>query len=368
MPRKRPGKYRHWCLTINYSYEDDAEEPQVSFDPESMDYLLIGKEVAPTTGQKHLQGYVVFSTRKRRTQILRFFPDGVHLENMKGTVLQNLKYCKKEGHWTEWGTPPLTKAMLNQQQSLKLKSKWEFSYKAAKTGDFELIDPSMRVRYYAAWKRIAQDNPVKPNDLLEFQNIWIQAPTGYGKSHYARKEYPDYYDKSPNKWWVGYRGQPTVICDDFSPKQCEHLGWYMKRWADLYSFPMETKGGGRQIRPKRIIVTSQYSINECFQDPRVQDAMHRRFDTLFLEPWEQREERKRIDALVTDEILIDDDSDEDTATTVELEDEIEVDMENLTFAEQNGYFDPPGTNVMTEEEWKIQSNLRKMRVIFNKTQ
>lgn len=72
----------------------------------------------------------------------------------------------------------------------------------------------------------------------------------------------------------------------------EHLGWYMKRWADLYSFPAENKGGGFTIRPAKCLVTSQYHIYECFEDIRVVDAIQRRFTTIELTPWEQREAAK----------------------------------------------------------------------------
>ncbi len=333
MPRnKRPKQYRHWVITINY--HDD--EPHVAFEPEDMSYMVLGKEIAPTTGQKHLQGYVVFKTRRRRTNILKYFPKGAFLENMKGQPPQNIKYCKKEGDWTEWGISPAHRAVENAtDQQTRMKNKWAAAYQAAKTGDLELIDESMLVRYYPAFKRIQQDNPIKPADLEEFSNAWIIAPTGYGKSRYARETWPDFYDKSPNKWFIGYKGQATILCDDFSPKQCEHLGWYMKRWADLYSFPMETKGGGHQIRPKRIVVTSQYTIDECFEDDKVQNAMHRRFETIYLTPWEDREATRQIAMLMTDESL-----DDRTATTVEVssnDSDDEINLEELTFAQQNGY-------------------------------
>lgn len=138
-------------------------------------------------------------------------------------------------------------------------------------------------------KRIKQDHPVKPVDLKVKSNFWVLAPTQYGKSTYARRRWSDYFDKAPNKWWIGYEGQATVLLDDFGPKECLHLGWYMKRWADLFSFPMETKGGGGQVRPKHIVVTSQYTMEQCFQyDEKVLEAMKERFSVINLEHWETR--------------------------------------------------------------------------------
>ncbi len=145
------------------------------------------------------------------------------------------------------------------------------------------------IRYFHAFQRIRQQNPVKPADLKVKANYWIVAPTQFGKSTYARKRWPDYFDKAPNKWWIGYSEEEAVLCDDFGPKECLHIGWYLKRWADLFSFPMETKGGGRQIRPKHIIVTSQYYIEQCFDyDEKVCEAIKERFNVIELEHFNKR--------------------------------------------------------------------------------
>ncbi len=167
--------------------------------------------------------------------------------------------------------------------------RWNAARQSARIGDFESISSDMLIRYYHLFKRYHQDNPVKPSRLAVRENIWILAPTGYGKSYYARKKYPDFYDKAPNKWYVGYRGEETILCDDFGPNQCYYLGWYLKRWADIFAYPMETKGGGRCIRFKHIIVTSQYPIEKCFEDQETIDAIKGRFRVKHLKHWKTGE-------------------------------------------------------------------------------
>lgn len=147
----------------------------------------------------------------------------------------------------------------------------------AKAGDIEGISsPFIRVNSYSALKRIQQDYPADVDDLEDVCGIWIYGKTGSGKSYNARKWFQPFYDKPLTKWWDGYRGQPNVIVDDVNMKQAPWIGTYLKRWGDRYSFPNEHKGTGHQIRPERVIVTSQHRIHELFDGAELA-AIQRRF-------------------------------------------------------------------------------------------
>ncbi len=292
MPRLQPPKSRHWCFTLN-----NPQPGEIDFSDENHSYMIAGTEVGEK-GTPHIQGYIVFNIRVRLTGVKKWLPRA-HFEIMRGNPSQAIAYCKKDGDFREFGEVP---RVLSEVNRTAMQARWDDAYMKSIQGNFHDIEKSMLIRHYAAFKRIHQDNPPAVDDLRRKDNYWIVAPTGYGKSTYAREKYSPFYDKPPNKWWVGYENQPNIILDDFGPKQCEYLGWYMKRWADVFPFPMETKGGGKLIRPKHIVVTSQYQIYDCFEDPLVVDAIQNRFTTTELEHHETRtDEPQRKKRKISDE-------------------------------------------------------------------
>jgi len=116
-------------------------------------------------------------------------------------------------------------------------------------------------------------------DLTELDNEWVFGDPGVGKSRYAR-QLGEHYSKSCNKWWDGYSGQELVIIDDVG---LEHkcLGHHFKLWADHYAITAEVKNGSITIRPKRIIVTSNYTPAEIWSgDDQMVSAVTRRFKIL----------------------------------------------------------------------------------------
>lgn len=287
MPATRGSRAKYWCFTLNNYTQEDMDRFRQFRD--AISYIIYNKEVGDQ-GTLHLQGFISMKIRKRMTQMKALMPKA-HLEVKQGSVAEAVHYCMKPvpecmckhcvkarpqvADFTIFGVVP-------KEAYEAMRDKWEDWYQLAKAQRLDEIPKKILLRYHAAFKRIAQDNPEKPEDLDNLDNEWIVAPTGYGKSHYVREKYRDLYDKAPNKWFVGYRGEETILLDDLGPEQCKYLSWYIKRWADLYSFPMETKGGGRQIRPRRIVVTSQYTIEDCFEDWRVRDAVLRRFTVIEL--------------------------------------------------------------------------------------
>ena len=115
----------------------------------------------------------------------------------------------------------------------------------------------------------------RPAILDELVNEWYWGEPGTGKTRKAWEENPGLYVKNINKWWDHYENEDVVLLDDWDPNH-KCLVQYLKTWADRYPFCAEVKGSSRLIRPKKIIVTSNYPIEDCF-DPIDAEAIRRRF-------------------------------------------------------------------------------------------
>ena len=262
---------KHWCFTLNNPKDTEVDAWVDGID--LYDYYITGREVG-TLGTPHIQGFVSFKKRMLRSGVSKLLKRAFwEIKSKKSTYTQAIDYCKKDGDFTEYGIAPV-------DPKVKLKRKWEDAFEAAKDGRILDIPASMRVRYYHAFKRIQQDYPKQPKNNKDPCGLWYFGPIGFGKTRTAYEEYPELYDKPLNKWWDGYQGEDTVLLDDVAPHHGKWLGHLLKRWADWKSFPAEQKGTTIMIRPKRIIVTSQYTLDEVFydaEDPNTRDALNRRF-------------------------------------------------------------------------------------------
>lgn len=87
-----PSKY--WCFT---AYATEMETLETKLKKDKKIKYIVGDEICPDTGRKHLQGYIECETKIRPIEY--FKTKDVHWEKRKGTKNQNLEYCSKEGNY-----------------------------------------------------------------------------------------------------------------------------------------------------------------------------------------------------------------------------------------------------------------------------
>lgn len=275
-------KALHWCFTLN----NPSPSSLLSLGPELYTYLVYGREVAPSTGTLHLQGYVCFKSRKTGAQVKKLLPTA-HWEVKRGTPLEASNYCKKDGDFVEEGVLPAAQHENGKDAGgLATKEKWDSIWASAKSGNLDDVEAKTRVVHYRTLKQIESDYAVRAPDLDDVCGLWFYGPPGCGKSHHARSINQDYYIKPANKWWDGFSPSrhPVVLLEDLDHSTA-FLGHYLKLWADKWSFAAEKKGSTMQIRPKQIVVTSNYSIEELWgSDQSMCMALKRRFKVTRFEP------------------------------------------------------------------------------------
>jgi hypothetical protein len=263
-------KAKHWVLTINnYDSRDISRFEDLK---EFAQYFIYGKEVGEN-GTAHLQCYMVGNKQLTVPFLLRLWPRH-YREVAKGTPEQASNYCKKEGDYVEWGILPSPKYQAGAKATSE---KWAQIRDDAKIGNFDSISPKIFITHYRSLKQIHYDYAPPVDDLLDVCGEWIYGPPGIGKSHKARAMNPLIYNKMANKWWDNYNNEPAILIDDFD-KTHSCLGYHLKIWADRYKFRAEMKNFSKVIRPAKIVITSNYSIDEIFDHCEVlREAIKRRF-------------------------------------------------------------------------------------------
>lgn len=264
-----PSQGVRWCYTLN-----NPEYP-ISFNQHSMVYQVYGEEVGES-GTPHHQGFIVFKNRKRITQ-LKELNDKAHWELAQGTNQQASDYCKKDGKYHEFGILPAEPVKIAAKAS---SDKWRTINDLAKAGNLDEIDrqyPKVWNQSYKNLKQIKVDHLTMPAELEDVCGYWYYGVTGVGKTTMAREKHPNAYFKLPNKWWDGYQGQDNVIIDDLDVNHA-YMGYHLKIWTDKFSFLAEVKNSTVVARPKSVIVTSQYKIEDIWRnEPETVAALKRRF-------------------------------------------------------------------------------------------
>lgn len=260
------SKYRNFVFTFN-NYPDTT-----LVDNLACRYIVYGREVSKS-GTPHLQGFIIFTSQKMLRTVIKLMP-GCHVEVAK-TVQPAITYCKKDAAFTERGIPPVSKA----SQGLNECARWKRIREASEEGRNEDIPEVIRFKN----PRLIQyhrNNYLNKRKLADTdtEHLWYYGQTGSGKSRKARTDWPDAFLKTCNKWWDGYEDEETVIIEDFDISHAV-LAHHCKIWADRYPFPAEVKGGMRKIRPKRIIITSNYHPEEIWpMDKNSLEPIERRFN------------------------------------------------------------------------------------------
>lgn len=252
---KMMQRTRNFCITVNNYTE---EEFQQILNTEGTKYVVLGREVAPTTLTPHIQGFIQFNNAISVTTARNKIKVPCYVGICNGTPLQNMEYCKKEGFFTERGDPPKGQGTRSDLVSV---------YKRIQDGEklSEIVHTNFNevVKYHRGIQLAADLIRGLPRTDMTL-GYWLYGGTGTGKSRWAFSHPVSTYSKDPsNRWFDGYDYEDVVVIDDYRPSK-EFPYNFLLRLCDRYPMSVEFKGGYKQFNSKFIIITSPVDIATAF--------------------------------------------------------------------------------------------------------
>lgn len=276
---------KNWIFTQNNYTDKDEMDIENMWRKLGGEYMAYGYEEAPTTGTKHLQGWMKFTNRIYRKTIMKEFHFG-YLEIARGTDEENDDYVKKGGDFKVLGTRAQTKGEKRRKGTEQLLA----DYMNLSQEEFEAkhLEEAFKLRRELRLWRIDHQPDEDPWDgNLKEKNFWIWGEAGTGKSKWAFQQTKgeNTYSKSKNKWWDGYNywTHKVIVLDDVQKGE-EWIIPFLKTWGDRYQFQGECKGSAIKIHPARFIfiVTANHSIEGTFEGQSPEDikAIRRRYNEI----------------------------------------------------------------------------------------
>ena len=257
-------RLRNVVFTCN-NYDDAAEKR--FRESKRASYICYGRESAPRTGTRHLQGYIEFDNPVSFARLRCDFPD-THFEPRRGTARQAIDYCRKSGDFFERGEPKHQGA--------------RYDLDAARDTAFYDGMRAVTATHNMQAIRTAEkflDYNEEPRDWVP-KVVWYYGPTGVGKSKRVREKAAkvyaqrDVYIKNVgDRWWAGYDAHPCVIIDDWRDTWWPFT--YTLGLLDRYEFRFEFKGGHRQFLARVIYITTIKHPQSCYGNEPIEQLLRR---------------------------------------------------------------------------------------------
>ncbi len=304
---KTPERARHWTLTV-FGTETEQDnwlhtiQTQINNEQHQFSKLLIGGWELSQDNTRHCHVLVQFkNTRKyyqvkallQLTNIKTWITPRLQTQTLHEIEQHHVKQRTKIGDRILYQYPPnhvtpehhllfeqgITETMLPTMDTTeddtdtpvnkkrKLDGHEILAY--AEAGNLKKIkehNPGFYIANHAKLKAL-NNKQKKVNDTTELDHYWIHGPTGTGKTLSVNVLFPDAFERDPDShYYDGYTDQKQIILTDLDNRALRTLGVNkLKTMCDPNGFNMEIKYGGGHLVKAQIIVTSNFTIEECFK-------------------------------------------------------------------------------------------------------
>ncbi len=259
----RPNMTKQFCFTANnFSTEEEITTIKTAYacsDESFVTYCIMGKEGKGKT--PHLQGFVQVRKACRWTKLNKLLPGGAikkakrtaeqkrwqgwHWENKvrNSTNEEARDYCKKEEDWQEWGEFSGSK----QGHRTDLEAVAALISGGANKASIFKAHPGAFLKYRSnIVQTIGDIQEASAPQRGPLEVIVLFGATGTGKTHMAINSvdrddvYLMHAEDMKKGWWPGYRGETTLVLDDWTPSSCSIST--MLKLLDKYKCVLAVKG------------------------------------------------------------------------------------------------------------------------------
>lgn len=251
-----------------FNEKEDEEFDELKFDDGTI------KEEEKDIPIDHLHCWAEFD-KKIHTTDSRFFDYKgfhCHIESVRNKK-KVIKYVTKKKDYVEHNFNVEQWILANKDHTKTINErllKGEITVAEAIEEDPDLL---LKIEGIQRSLRIYQNLKANEKSRGDVKCFWLYGEPGIGKSRSVLDRFPYAYRKDLSKWWDGYVSQKVCVIEEFSDKTKAN---YLKIWADNYPFNAEVKGGYINPVYEVLIITSNYSIDELFEE-EYEDCDMRKF-------------------------------------------------------------------------------------------
>jgi len=282
---------KSWIFTLN-NHDGDRDRQWLEDSAlQHCAYMCFQRELAPTTGTPHLQGwlYLLAPRTMRGLKSTVFAPQrmqGVHLERARGSRDECFQYCSKEesrdpspgfafqefgrfddvpegrGQGARNDLTAVARAVRDGNSLRQLSEDFPVEYIKFSTGITKMF-----------YLHHAVPRPRGPDNSFTMPYVeWIYGPTGTGKTRYVYEQHEDskiFRKTNGDAWFDGYHGQEVALFDDFRAK------WFsfslLLNLTDRYPLNVGVKGDTVAWSPSYIYFTCPKHPRELFSGLAIHD-------------------------------------------------------------------------------------------------
>lgn len=220
-------------------------------------YIAYGKEICPTTGKEHNQGWIQFINKKRFNGVKKIFGcKSIHIEPCQGSEYDNEKYCAKDGKFKSFGNF-VSMGERTDFEQIKLKLDQNKPLIEVANDHFsDFIRYSKGIKEYRALvlQKMCQG-------FRKVEVIVLQGKTGLGKTRKAMEEATYKIEGGKLQWWDGYEGEKCICIDEFANQVpiTELLNL-----LDGYQLRLSVKGSHTYANWNKVYITTNLRKREWY--------------------------------------------------------------------------------------------------------